>query len=423
MRNPATSRAVVTERCRPGPVVTIPDDGKDLTVRKTGPLGLGALLAVGLITAASGPALAATKNRANGPCTTVGAKATISGKAYVCTTVLGKKVWQLPPAATAAPATVPATAAAAKSDSWDQIVEKAKKEGSVTIYSSQNPTFLREMGEKFKAKYGITLEVFRDVDANIIAKVEAEKGSGKGIADVLAQASAPWQATRDADGFFVPPVGPNFSAPTFNRSANLSKSGNYFTSTAAILTYGWNTQLYRKGITDYPDFLDPSLSGGKIGVIDPAGGAAIVDFYLYLEEKYGASFIAKLGAQRPRLYVSSLPMAQALTSGEIWAGVFVAPLINEKAAGAPVDWGLSDTVWGARFNTAVLKQAPHPNAAQVLADYLLTQEAQQILARNAGSLLPGIGVTTVDKVRIQNVAKLSPEQVTAFQERWRIIFT
>ena len=101
----------------------------------------------------------------------------------------------------------------------------------------------------------------------------------------------------------------------------------------------------------------------------------------------------------------------------------MAPLINEKAAGAPVDWGLSDTVWGARFNTAVLKQAPHPNAAQVLADYLLTQEAQQILARNAGSLLPGIGVTTVDKVRIQNVAKLAPEQVTAFQERWRIIFT
>lgn len=383
---------------------------------------VGILLAAGLTALSAAPVLAATKNRANGPCPKVGATATISGKPFVCTTVLGKRIWQIPPAPTTAAPVATTALPAAKVDAWEDIVEKAKKEGKVTLYSSQNPAFLAEMGEKFKAKYGITLEVFRDIDNNIVTKVEAEKQTGKGIADVLAQAGAPWQVQRDAEGgWFVPPVGPNFSAATFDKSKNMSKSGNYFTSSAAILTFGWNTKLFPKGMRDYTDALDPSLGTGRVGIIEPAN-AAITDFYLYLEEKYGTGFLAKLSSMRPRIYVSSLPMAQALTSGEISVGLFVAPLITEKAAGAPVDWALSDTIWGARFNTAILKTAPHPNAAQVLADFMLTKEAQEAIAKNSGSLLPGIGIGTTDRVRVQAVDKLTPAGISAFQERWRILF-
>ncbi len=394
--------------------------------RKTRLIALGGLLSVALMSVATTAAQSATANRPNGACPKVGAKATIKGKTYVCNTVIGKRIWQLPVAATTPPpaAVAATTISPAKADSWADVIENAKKEGKVMIYSSQDPVRLNEIAVKFKAKYGITMEIYRDVDANLIPKVEAEKSTGKGIADVLAQAGAPWQSLRDSEGgWFVPVAGPAFSASTFNRAANLSKSGSYFTSTAAILTFGWNTKLFPKGLKDYTDLLDPSLAGGKIGVIDPGGSAAITDFYLYLEEKYGASFIAKLAAQRPRIYVSSLPMKAAVASGEIAAGSFIPPPLEEKLAGAPIDWGLSDTVWGARFNTAVLKSAPHPNAAQLLSDYLVSEEAQTILAKASGSVYPGIGLMTTDKVRIQNVAKLSQDQVNAFTERWRIMFT
>ena len=113
-------------------------------------------------------------------------------------------------------------------------------------------------------------------------------------------------------------------------------------------------------------------------------------------------------------------MAQALTSGEIEAGSFVQVLSDEKEKGAPVASGLSDTVWGARFNTAILETAPHPNAAQVLANFMVTQPGQEALARKSASVLPNISgaVTTVSKVRKQDLSMLTPDFVTSTRPTW-----
>ncbi len=305
---------------------------------------------------------------------------------------------------------------------WDAIVTAAQEEGKVTFYSSQGLTQLDDLAARFNDEYGIELEVVRDIDSALIPKVEAEQQTGSGIADVIAQASAAWSEQRGAEGWFVPPVGPAFDDPAYDRATNVSDSG-YFTSSAAVLTFGWNTDQYPTGLTDYSDLLDPELAGGKIGVIEPAA-PSIVDFWLYLEENYGEDFVTKLAAQEPKIYPSSLPMAQALTSGEISAASFVQVLVDEKEQGAPVDSGLADQVWGARFNTSILQTAPHPNAAQVLANFIITEPGQEAIARKAASVLPDItgATTTVDKVRVQDLAVLTPEFVAEYQTKWNELF-
>ena len=65
--------------------------------------------------------------------------------------------------------------------------------------------------------------------------------------------------------------------------------------------------------------------------------------------------MTKLAAQKPKIYPSSLPMAQALTSGEIAAIVFSGVARRREGQGRPVDSGLADEAWGARFSTAILK--------------------------------------------------------------------
>jgi iron(III) transport system substrate-binding protein len=305
---------------------------------------------------------------------------------------------------------------------WDAIVTAAQDEGKVTIYSSQGLDQLNDMAERFSDEYGIELEVVRDIDSALIPKVEAEQQTGSGIADVIAQASAAWSEQRGAEGWFVAPVGPAFDDPAFDRAANVSDNG-YFTSSAAVLTFGWNTDQYATGLTDYSDLLDPELAGGRIGVIEPAA-PSIVDFWLYLEENYGEEFVTQLAAQEPKIYPSSLPMAQALTSGEISAGSFVQVLVDEKEQGAPVDSGLADQVWGARFNTSILQTAPHPNAAQVLANFMITQPGQEAIARKAASVLPDVPgtVTTVDKVRVQDLSILTEDFVAEYQAKWNDLF-
>jgi iron(III) transport system substrate-binding protein len=339
------------------------------------------------------------------------------GSSSKASSVAGQTV--VPSPTTAANANAASATTASSTAAWDTIVAKAKDEGKVTIYSSQGLDQLNDLGKRFKDAYGISVEVVRDIDSNLIPKVEAENQTGKGIADVFAQAGAGWSVDKAAKGWFIAPTGPAFDDPAFDKANNESGDGTYFTSTAALLTFGWNTQLYAKGLKDYTDLLDPALAGGKIGVIEPSA-ASIVDFWQYLEEKYGADFTQKLAAQKPKIYPSSLPMAQALTSGEIEAGSFVQVLSDEKAKGAPVDSGLSDTVWGARFNTAILKTAPHPNAAQVLANFMVTQPGQEALARKSASVLSNItgAVTTVSKVRKQDLSKLTPDFVTSYQATW-----
>ena len=148
----------------------------------------------------------------------------------------------------------------------------------MTYYSSQGLDQLNDLAERFNEEYGIELEVVRDIDSALIPKVEAEQTTGSGIADVVAQASAAWSEQRGAEGWFVAPVGPAFDDPAYDRAANVSDLG-FFTSSAAVLTFGWNTDQYPTGLTDYSDLLDPELAGGRIGVIEPSA-PSIVDFWL-----------------------------------------------------------------------------------------------------------------------------------------------
>lgn len=312
-------------------------------------------------------------------------------------------------------------AAAPVTGTWDQIVAAAEGEGKVTLYSSQGVAQLEDLEARFEKAYPkIDLEFVRGVDGDLAPKVEAESKTGNGIADVFVSASLPWVVANVAT--FDKPQGPAFDAPEYDRSKSVPE-GSYFLVNAAILTFGWNTDLYPAGLTDYTGLLDPALGGGKIGVIKP-GSPSIVDFYLYLQENYGADFLEKLAAQKPRIYPSSLPMGQAVTSGEIAAGSFVQPLIDEKASGAPVDWALADKTWGALFQGALLKSGPHPNAAQVLSNFLITQEGQTAVARKSAAVLPNIegAVDTTANVRRQDLSQLTPDKVREFQDTWESLF-
>jgi iron(III) transport system substrate-binding protein len=334
------------------------------------------------------------------------------GSSTSATTTVGS------PTATTATAT---TANAA----WTATLEAAKKEGKVTIYSSQGLDQLNDLKAKFEKAYpGITVEVVRGIDSDLQPKVEAEKTTGKGIADVFVNASQPWVVDHSKQGYYTPVSGPAFNEKIYDKATRIPE-GTYWEVGAAILTFGWNKSLYPKGIKDYSDLLASDLGGGKIGVINPAA-QSIVDFYMYLEENFGTDFVTKLAAQKPRIYPSSLPMGQAVVSGEIAVGSFVQPLIDEKANGAPVEWALSPkSSWGARFWGQVLASAPHPNAAQVLANYMVTAEGQGAVQRKAASVLPDITgtLTSTNSVRRQDLTKLTPESVKSFQDKFKSLFT
>lgn len=308
----------------------------------------------------------------------------------------------------------------AASGSWNDVAAAAKKEGKVTIYSGQALEHLNPLAAAFERKYpNIKVQVVRGLPTDLAPKVEAEGRTGKGMADVYVTVDRSWLSA--SKNLFVAPRGPAFDAPAYDRSTRIP-AANYFEVSAQIIGFGWNTKLVPGKVRDYPALLDPKLAGGKIGIIK-AQGAALVDYYQYLSKNYGADFLEKLAAQRPRIYPSALPMVQALSSGELAAAAFVGSSVKaEKKAGAPVEWGVPESPWGARYYGTVLKSAPHPNAAQLLADFLVTEEGQKAVSSDNASVLPNIAGAVDSTKDVPELANLAPEEVREFQAKWDELF-
>lgn len=304
-------------------------------------------------------------------------------------------------------------------EAWGKIVDAAKKEGAVTIYSAQGLVLLNDMAERFKKEYGFPVTVVRQIDAELNPRIEVEFSTGKGIADIFVGADEATVKDRHAKGWWVAPQGPDFDNPAYNRRVRVPQ-GTYFESNAFVVAFGWNKELWPQGVADYRAMLNPALTG-KIGMPNPSA-PALVDFYMFLEDNNGPDFLQRLAALKPRIYPGALPVGQAVVSGEIAVAGYCQPLIDEVAKGAPVEWRIAQKAWGARFWGQIPRVAPHPNAAQVLANFMVTQSGQEALARNTASSLPNIGLATTDRVHRQDLSKLTPDFVKAYQERWRKLF-
>lgn len=308
--------------------------------------------------------------------------------------------------------------------SWDEVVAAAKEEGSVMLYSSQKPANLDALVTAFQAEYPeIKMEYVRGTDSEINPRVETENRTGTGIADVHMLTDASWiQNAAESGKFSTDLVGPDFDAPAFDRDASVIDD-KFFLSSAAVFGLGWNTAAVPEGLTTPDDLLDPKYRG-KIGIVNPTGIASYVDMYGYYSEQYGEDYWNRLAELQPRVYPSALGIAQALTSGEVVVSPSVQPLVTEVAAGAPVDWALPAQPWGTPWYAEVLSASQHPNAAQVLANFMVSVEGQTALNGGYAAALPDIdgAVARAQDIASPDVADLTPEKVEQYSQEWQTLF-
>lgn len=314
------------------------------------------------------------------------------------------------------------------SSDFQRVIDAAKEEGTVTLYTSWNSvTNLNTFTSLFTKTYGIEVEIVQGGDNVLIEKIRAENDIGQGVADVVNHTTYAEFVAEAKDGFFTPASGPNLHTPLYQESGFLTEGGTIFEVGANLQGMAWNTELYPQGLEVFEDFLDPSLSDGKIGVLEPQS-LGFVLFWEYLKTVLGEDefpeYLAKLGAQGPRIYQRGAALAQALAAGEVYVGIQVSPLGDLQATGAPVESGPGELAAAFPFYGAILKSAPHPNAAQLLGDFMLSPEGQQALSRDQSSALPDIpgAVTDDSKIFRPDVSSVTPEYVETFQREWAALF-
>ena len=319
--------------------------------------------------------------------------------------------------------------AAELAGSWEEIVEQAGEEGEVTIYSTHSPDNLEKLKRAFEAEYpDITLTYVRGTDADILPKVEIENQTGRGTVDVHMTTDAGWIDRSLETDYSVEIVGPSFENEVYDPEHSIIED-KWFLTSATVFLLGWNTDKLPEGLETPEDALDPKLKG-KIGISNPAGIPTYADMYRKINVNFGENYNQRLAEAEPKIYDSAVAIGQAIASGEIWASpVAATTLLAEKENGAPVDTKVPEKPFGVPWYSHVLTSAPNPNAAQVLADFLVTEEGQAAISADYVAALPdveGTGVPGADvlaqDVELADPETLTQESVNEFQAEWEALF-
>jgi iron(III) transport system substrate-binding protein len=316
--------------------------------------------------------------------------------------------------------------ASSGTSAFDQTVAAANSEGSATLYTPAQQPIVDAWTCGFEKAYPkIKLSVFRASPGQLDAKLAAEQQAGTAGADVLVQGlDGPTStlARYNAQGKLATLTGPNFRD---NDMRAAMESPDRFYVYATVFGWAWNTQLLPNGIHSWRDFLRPDLANGKAAVWDPAIAATLPTFYAAQVAASGdPNYLKELAAQKPVIYPTSEAMENAVASGEVAATTFASKrVLALKAKGAPVDFAVPPQGAAvAALEAGVLKTAPHPAAAQVLANWLVSengQEAVLVAGTPARSNVPG---NAIDFAALKPTYPVTAGQQKAFVARFNALF-
>jgi iron(III) transport system substrate-binding protein len=284
-----------------------------------------------------------------------------------------------PASAQDAGSTLAEIAAYSGPDRTAKLVAGAKKEGAVTVYTSETIDDIGVLSAAFQSKYGIKLNVWRGSSEDILQRGVVEARGGRFDVDAF-ETGATTMESLDREQLLQKVDSPAFAdlAPQAIRPDHQWIGTRY-----NIFVAAYNTGLIAK--TDLPksydDLTDPKWKG-KLGIEqdDSDWFGVVVDA---LGEQRGLKLFRDIVATNGMsVRKGHTLLTNLVVSGEVpmALGTYIYRVAQMKQRGAPIDWLAIPPVI-ARFEGAgVARRAPHPYAAMLYLDYMLT-DAQAILAR------------------------------------------
>ena len=258
-----------------------------------------------------------------------------------------------------------------------RVLEGAKKEGKVSIYTSLNTKDSGPITEAFEKKYGVKTLLWRSSSEKVLQRAVTEARAGRFLCDIL-ETNGP-----EMEALYREKLLAEFTSPHFKDlpPAAFPKHRHWVADRFNFFTIGYNTNLVKEADVPntYQDLLHPRFAG-KIGIEagDTDWFAALVKS---MGEKEGLAFFRKLAETRPQMRTGHTLLGELVSSGEIpiAATIYNHNIERLTVKGAPVKWKALAPTFGRPNAIGVVARAANPYAALLFADFMLSREGQELL--------------------------------------------
>ena len=266
---------------------------------------------------------------------------------------------------------VAAVAAYAGADRTERLVAGAKKEGELMLYSSLTQEDQLKLAADFKRRYGVEVKFWRGSQAHILQRAMSETRGGRFEFDVL-ETNAPQIEVLARSKLLQ-----RMNSPYLEQELlpdTVPEHGEWAPDRLNLLVYAYNTNAVKPGEVpkSWQALLEPKWKR-RIGMesTNVEWFAALVEA---MGEKQGLDLFRRMGDNGVAVRTGHNHSAVLVAAGEIplMLGIYSHDAERMKAKAAPVAWFVLPPAVVIPSAVAVSRRAPHPHAAALFYDYMLT---------------------------------------------------
>lgn len=258
------------------------------------------------------------------------------------------------------------------------LLEGARAEGFLMLYSSMQVASINTLQKAFEEKYAIKLRFWRGGSEDILRRSVLEKKAGREDVDVF-ESDGPVLETMHREDLLGMGASP-FHADLIPQA--LRPHREWVATRVNIFAAVYNTKLIaREDLPkSYEGFIDPKWKG-KLGIeaddYDWFGSIS----HVVGEEKTRKTFSAIAAANGFSLRKGHTLITNLVAAGDVPLGltVYLQNIDIAKKAGAPVEALLLDPIIARPNGIALARNPPHPHAALLFYDFTISPEGQNVL--------------------------------------------
>lgn len=309
---------------------------------------------------------------------------------------------------------------------WEKVIEAAKKEGSLVLYSTAGSEVRAAIAIAFRKKYGVQVEAVGARGGEISQKIMSERRAGLYFADVYTGGTTTVTTELKPAGV-IDPLEPALILPEvkdpkawWEGQLPWVDKDHYLIAFTLYpsTTYAINTTLVRaEELKSYKDLLNPKWKG-KLVMNDPTLPGAANRWFGGVSQAMGLDFMRELARQEPVILRDQRLQVEWLAHGKY--PISIAPdtsaMASFQKAGAPVSYVTpveGSIMTSGHGNICLINKAPHPNAARLFINWLLTKEGQTVFSRAILNPSARLDVPTdfvdPEKMRVQGVKYYNSE--------------